>query len=170
MQAFKVPLNSIYGVSALRAYFPLYEYDENFNLISIADGNGFKNTERNLVFSSSVTAYAFEKLLTPLTYDVKGVDDNFIYADTDSLFLRLSYWNKIKQHVDQDPIKLGAWDLEHKHVLKFYSLNHKKYCLYSEDKQQIEVFSGGIPKKSFNLNQSFEDFLKNDFRSNHLTF
>ncbi len=163
VQAFKVPLNSIYGVSALRAYFPLYEYDENFNLISIADGNGFKNTERNLVFSSSVTAYAFEKLLTPLTYDVKGVDDNFIYADTDSLFLRLSYWNKIKQHVDQDPIKLGAWDLEHKHVLKFYSLNHKKYCLYSEDKQQIEVFSGGIPKKSFNLNQSFEDFLKNDF-------
>lgn len=163
VQAFKVPLNSIYGVSALRAYFPLYEYDENFNLISIGDGNGFKNTERNLVFSSSVTAYAFEKLLTPLTYDVEGVDDNFIYADTDSLFLRLSYWNKIKKHVDQDPLKLGAWDLEHKHVLKFYSLNHKKYCLYSEDKQKIEVFSGGIPKSSFNLDQTFEDFIKNEF-------
>lgn len=163
VQAFKVPLNSIYGVSALRAYFPLYEYDENFNLISIGDGNGFKNTERNLVFSSSVTAYAFEKLLTPLTYDVEGVDDNFIYADTDSLFLRISYWNKIKKHVDQDPLKLGAWDLEHKHVLKFYSLNHKKYCLFSEDKQKIEVFSGGIPKSSFNLDQTFEDFIKNEF-------
>lgn len=163
VQAFKVPLNSIYGVSALRAYFPLYEYDDNFNLISIGDGNGFKNTERNLVFSSSVTAYAFEKLLTPLTYDVEGVDDNFIYADTDSLFLRLSYWNKIKQYVDQDPLKLGAWDLEHKHVLKFYSLNHKKYCLFSEDKQKIEVFSGGIPKSSFNLDQTFEDFIKNEF-------
>lgn len=163
VQAFKVPLNSIYGVSALRAYFPLYEYDENLNLISIGDGNGFKNTERNLVFSSSVTAYAFEKLLTPLTYDVEGVDDNFIYADTDSLFLRLSYWNKIKKHVDQDPLKLGAWDLEHKHVLKFYSLNHKKYCLFSEDKQKIEVFSGGIPKSSFNLDQTFEDFIKNEF-------
>lgn len=163
VQAFKVPLNSIYGVSALRAYFPLYEYDENFNLISIGDGNGFKNTERNLVFSSSVTAYAFEKLLTPLTYDVDGVDDNFIYADTDSLFLRISYWNKIKKHVDQDPLKLGAWDLEHKHVLKFYSLNHKKYCLFSEDKQKIEVFSGGIPKSSFNLDQTFEDFIKNEF-------
>lgn len=163
VQAFKVPLNSIYGVSALRAYFPLYEYDDNFNLISIGDGNGFKNTERNLVFSSCVTAYAFEKLLTPLTYDVEGVDDNFIYADTDSLFLRLSYWNKIKQYVDQDPLKLGAWDLEHKHVLKFYSLNHKKYCLFSEDKQKIEVFSGGIPKSSFNLDQTFEDFIKNEF-------
>lgn len=163
VQAFKVPLNSIYGVSALRAYFPLYEYDENFNLISIGGGNGFKNTERNLVFSSCVTAYAFEKLLTPLTYDVEGVDDNFIYADTDSLFLRLSYWNKIKQYVDQDPLKLGAWDLEHKHVLKFYSLNHKKYCLFSEDKQKIEVFSGGIPKSSFNLDQTFEDFIKNEF-------
>lgn len=163
VQAFKVPLNSIYGVSALRAYFPLYEYDENFNLISIGDGNGFKNTERNLVFSSSVTAYAFEKLLTPLTYDVDGVDDNFIYADTDSLFLRISYWNKIKKHVDQDLLKLGAWDLEHKHVLKFYSLNHKKYCLFSEDKQKIEVFSGGIPKSSFNLDQTFEDFIKNEF-------
>ena len=163
VQAFKVPLNSIYGVSALRAYFPLYEYDENFNLISIGDGNGFKNTERNLVFSSSVTAYAFEKLLTPLTYDVEGVDDNFIYADTDSLFLRISYWNKIKKHVDQDPLKLGAWDLEHKHVLKFYSLNHKKYCLFSEDKQKIEVFSGGIPKSSFNLDHTFEDFIKNEF-------
>lgn len=163
VQAFKVPLNSIYGVSALRAYFPLYEYDDNFNLISIGDGNGFKNTERNLVFSSCVTAYAFEKLLTPLTFDVEGVDDNFIYADTDSLFLRLSYWNKIKQYVDQDPLKLGAWDLEHNHILKFYSLNHKKYCLYSEDKHKIEVFSGGIPKSSFNLEQTFEDFIKNEF-------
>lgn len=163
VQAFKVPLNSIYGVSALRAYFPLYEYDDNFNLISIGDGNGFKNTERNLVFSSCVTAYAFEKLLTPLTFDVEGVDDNFIYADTDSLFLRLSYWNKIKQYVDQDPLKLGAWDLEHNHILKFYSLNHKKYCLYSKDKNKIEVFSGGIPKSSFNLDQTFEDFIKNEF-------
>lgn len=163
VQAFKVPLNSIYGVSALRAYFPLYEYDDNGNMISIENGHGFKNSERNLVFSSSVTAYAFEKLLTPLTYNIQGIDDGFVYADTDSLFLKLSYWDTIKQHVDLDPIRLGAWDTEHKHIRDFYSLNHKKYCLYSYDKRRIEVYSGGIPKSAFNLNVSFIDFIKNQF-------
>ena len=163
VQAFKVPLNSIYGVSALRAYFPLYEYDENFNLISINNGLGFKNKERNLIFSSSVTAYAFEKLLTPLTHNIKDIDESFIYADTDSLFLRLDYWNKIKKYVHCDPVELGAWNLEHKHIRDFYSLNHKKYCLWSYDKNKIEVYSGGIPKSTFNLNVSFNDFIKDQF-------
>lgn len=163
VQAFKVPLNSVYGVSALRAYFPLYEYDDNGNMVSIENGHGFKNSERNLVFSSSVTAYAFEKLLTPLTYNIGGIDDGFVYADTDSLFLKLSYWDTIKQHVDLDPIKLGAWDTEHKHIRDFYSLNHKKYCLWSYDNRKIEVYSGGIPKSAFNLNVDFLDFIKKQF-------
>lgn len=165
VQAFKVPLNSIYGVSALRAFFPLYEYDENGDMISVEDGHGFKNTERNLVFSSAVTAYAFKKLLTPLTYNISGIDDGFVYADTDSLFLIISYWNTIKKHVELDSIKLGAWDTEHKHIRDFYSLNHKKYCLFSYDKNKIEVFSGGIPKSAFNLNTSFEDFIKHQFHN-----
>lgn len=154
---YKVTLNGIYGIPALRPYFPLYEYDEKLNkTVSVKDKQGnfaFKNSERNITFASSVTAWALLQLLTPLTYNIKGVNKSFIYCDTDSIFMFYKYWCSIKDYVDVDPYKLGAWDEEHHDIINMYVLNHKKYCLWSKDHNKVEVFAGGIPIKAFHAEQ-----------------
>ncbi len=157
----KVILNGIYGIPALRAHYNLFQLNRETGEY-INQTNGFKNSERNLVFAGSVTSYALRKLLTPLTYNVEGVDDAFIYADTDSLFLRRSYWQTIKSHVHTDPYELGAWGVEHEKIDDFYILNHKKYALRAYGKN--EVYAGGIPKDAFTkLGGSFDDFIKYQF-------
>lgn len=157
----KVILNGIYGIPALRARYNLFQYNSEtgdyFNKV-----NGFKNSERNIIFASAVTSYALQKLLTPLTFDIKGVDNAFIYADTDSLFLRKEYYNKIKDNIKTDPYKLGYWGIEHEQVDDFYILNHKKYALHAYGHN--EVYAGGIPKKAFDkLDMPFNDFIKYQF-------
>lgn len=165
----KTPLNAIYGLSALRPRFALFEYDDKKKqIVSVHDdlGNaGFKNNERNLAFACSVTAWAFYNLMNPLTHAVKMLDKNWFYTDTDSHFISFELWDKIRPYVDKDPYKLGAWDLEHEHITDMYIMNHKKYALYSKDKNKIEVFSGGIPKNSWHLNRydNLADFVKAEF-------
>lgn len=163
---FKVILNGIYGIPALRAYFNIFKYDyiEDDYENNI---NGFKNTERNIVFAAAVTSYAFYDLLLPLTNNVSGIDTGFIYCDTDSLFLTKSYWDTIADNVKIDKYELGAWDMEHKDVKKMYVLNHKKYCILAYDKKKkkdvITVHAGGITEDTFNLDMSFEDFIETQF-------
>lgn len=151
----KVPLNSIYGLSALSAFFSLFEYDEKQGkIVSIHDdlGNkGFKNNERNIAFACSVTAWAFYNLMKPLTHAVEMLDKNWFYTDTDSHFITYELWDKIEPFVDRDKYRLGAWDLEHEDITDMYIMNHKKYALYSNDNKKVEVFSGGIPKKAFHV-------------------
>lgn len=165
---YKVTLNGIYGIPALRPRFPLYELDQNGETISVRDDNGdfaFHNKERNITFACSVTAYAFKQLLTPLTNNIEGIDDNFIYCDTDSIFMRYKYWQTIQDKVEIHPYNLGAWDMEHKHITDIYIMNHKKYALYSLDNKKVEVFSGGIPTKAFKANEydNLKDFVKERF-------
>ena len=77
--------------------------------------NGFTNKERNIVFSAGVTAFAFHNLLSPLQYlKADEIDEYFWYAD-----------------------------IEHDNITKFYSFNHKKYCLYDNE---IVVRCGGVSK------------------------
>lgn len=165
---YKVTLNGIYGIPALRPFFPLYEQDKDGNIISVKDENGnnaFHNKERNITFACSVTAYAFRNLLTPLTNNVSKIDDNFIYCDTDSIFMYKSYWNTIKDRVNCDKYALGAWDLEHKDITDMFVMNHKKYALYSNDNKKVEVFSGGIPTKAFHTEDynNLKDFVNDRF-------
>lgn len=124
--------------------------------------DGFENTERNILFASATTSYAYRNLLMPLTYNVGGIDEGFIYTDTDSHFLTIDYWNTIKEHVDLDKYRLGAWDLEHKYIKNMTVLNHKKYCLLN-DKNKIEVYSGGVPKDAFNTDMPYDDFVQTQF-------
>lgn len=155
----KVILNGIYGIPALRAYFNVFKYDGG-ELTS--HPFGYKNKERNILFASAVTAYALKNLLMPLTHNVKGLDKGYVYTDTDSHFLTADYWETIKDYVDIHPTRLGAWDMEHKHIKSMYVLNHKKYCLLN-DKDKIEVYCGGIPKDAFDTNMPFEKFIDTQF-------
>lgn len=155
----KVCLNGIYGIPALRARFNLFEWNGHEYQNEI---NGFKNRERNIAFASAVTAYAIRNLLDPLTNNVKGIDNGFIYADTDSIFCKRKYFETIKDKTKFDKYELGAWDIEHDCIKKMSVLNHKKYCLLNKN-DEIEVHCGGIPLDTFNLNMSFENFVKTQF-------
>ena len=155
----KVCLNGIYGIPALRARFNLFEWNGKEYQNEI---NGFKNRERNIAFASAVTAYAIRNLLEPLTYNVRGIDKGFIYADTDSIFCKRKYFNTIKDRTNFDKYELGAWDIEHENIKKMSVLNHKKYCLLNKD-DEIEIHCGGIPLDTFDKNMTFENFVKTQF-------
>lgn len=155
----KVILNGLYGIPALRSHFNLFRLDEDGFLNN--QENGYKNNERNLLFSTYVTSQSLYNLLEPLKHLTQSeIDENFIYCDTDSLYLK----SKVKNHLPNDmfdEISLGKWDIENHHIEKMYVLNHKKYAYVSDG--EIHVASAGIPQNAFNTNQSFESFIKNDF-------
>lgn len=155
----KVILNGLYGIPALRSHFNLFRLDEDGFLQNSI--NGYKNNERNLLFSTYVTSQSLYNLLEPLKHLTQSeIDENFIYCDTDSLYLK----SKVKNHLPNDmfdKISLGKWDIENDYIEKMYVLNHKKYAYVSDG--EIHVASAGIPQNAFNTNQSFESFIKNDF-------
>jgi hypothetical protein len=157
----KVMLNGIYGIPALRAYFNLFAIDKNGNVNNHI--NAYKNSERNIIFSIAVTSIALMNLIEPLKYlTQKEIDECLVYCDTDSLYLKKTCFDKIPKSF-YDPISLGSWDVEHANIKGFLALNHKKYCYYDADKKEIGVRSGGISKNSWNLDMSFDDFLKTQF-------
>lgn len=160
----KVILNGLYGIPALRSHFNLFRWVSG-ELKNI--NNGYKNNERNIVFSVFVTAVSLYNLLEPLKFLThEEVDDNFIYCDTDSLYLKKIVDDKIPSTIYHD-YHLGKWSKDHDNIEKFYVLNHKKYCYQAYNKKKkkttIEVMSAGIPKESFNLDMSFENFIKTQF-------
>lgn len=136
----KVLLNGIYGVPALRIHFDVFRRENN-EFVNVK--NGFTNKERNIVFSAGVTAFAFHNLLTPLQYLTSDeIDEYFWYADTDSLYMDKRALAKFPKSMFHK-MNLGAWDIEHENITKFYAFNHKKYCLYDNE---IVVRCGGVSK------------------------
>ena len=159
----KVILNGLYGIPALRPYFNVFKLDnENNEMINFR--NGFKNNERNILFSIYVTSKAFYNLLEPLTYlDYKEIDDCLLYTDTDSLYLKKKIMDKLPTDLF-DSIRLGGWDIEKKSIKGFYVLNHKKYALWDNEKNKVVLKCGGVPLNAFNMNyDNFEEFIKNEF-------
>src|SRR5699024_6907528 len=121
--------------------------------------NGFKNSERNIVFSVFVTSQALYNLLFPLTFlTASEIDDCLIYGDTDSLYLKKKVMKKIPSNL-YDDISLGAWGVDDDSISQFYVINHKKYAYYSE--KGIILKCGGIPQNAFNFDyDNLEDFVK----------
>lgn len=159
----KVMLNGLYGIPALRPYFNLFR-TVGHQLINIV--NGFENNQRNVVFSIFVTSVSLYNLLSPLQYlNAKQIDENFIYADTDSLYL----YKAIKHLIPDSffhPYHLGSWDIENETISKMYVLNHKKYAyetIGKDGKPKIVVRCGGVPQDAFNKQVSFETFIEEQF-------
>lgn len=157
----KTVLNGLYGIPALRSHFNLFRIDADGFLSNTI--NGYKNTERNILFSTFVTSVAIYNLLYPLSFlSQSEIDDNFIYCDTDSLYLKSQIKDKLPSDLF-DAISLGKWDIENEEIKGIYVLNHKKYAYYSHDDNSIHVKSGGIPHEAFNTDMSFNDFIKHEF-------
>lgn len=154
----KVILNGIYGIPSLRAYFNLFRLGTDGNIYNME--NGYKNTERNILFSAFVTSQALYNLLYPLSFlSYTDIDNYFIYCDTDSLYLKKECIKDLPQELF-DSISLGKWDIEHENIEYMYVLNHKKYALYDK---KIIVKSGGIPHNAFNVDMCFQEFVKQEF-------
>lgn len=157
----KVLLNGIYGIPALRAYFDLFRFVNN-KLVNIQ--NGFKNQERNVLFSASITAFSFYHLLSPFKYVPNDkIDEYFWYCDTDSLYLDKRAYNYLPENMFHK-MNLGKWDIEHENIEKFYILNHKKYAYFSEN--EIHIRCGGVRLENFNRNMPFEQFISTQFSEN----
>lgn len=157
-------MNGIYGAPSLRPYFNLFRMDENNLLYNIP--NGFKNSERNLLFSVFVTSVALYNLLTPLKYlNHKEIDKYLIYMDTDSCYFDSKIKHKLPEKLF-DKIALGKWEFQEKeneYIKKICVLNHKKYA-YQLNTGKIIIKSGGIRGTSFKTkNISFENFITNQF-------
>lgn len=161
----KVMLNGIYGAPSLRAYFNLFKLDENLNIYN--NPNGFKNSERNILFSVFVTSVALYNLLTPLKYLTnKEKDDCLLYMDTDSCYFDYKIYNKIPKNI-YDDLALGKWskqEKENEYIAEIIILNHKKYA-YILNTGKIIIKSGGIRGSSFNIkNIEFKDFINDQFK------
>ena len=165
----KVYLNGLYGIPALRPYFNLFRR-RGFVLENVE--NGYMNNQRNIVFSIFVTSVSLWNLLSPFEFLTDDeIDENYIYSDTDSHYMKKHIQHKIPKHFF-DPYSLGTWSIDNDHIEKFYVLNHKKYAYEftnDEGKKEIVVKAAGIPEKddngkpTFHTNQSFETFIKNEF-------
>lgn len=157
----KVINNGIYGLPALRAYYNMFKYNPHNNTLESLPSS-FRNTERNMIFSIFVTSMAFYKLLEPLQYLTPDeIDQYWYYADTDSIWLDSTVADKIPDFFMND-LNLGKFKTDHV-ASQFYILNHKKYAYVDANTGEIITRSGGIPAKTFDLNQSFESFISSQF-------
>lgn len=162
----KVYLNGIYGIPALRAYFNNFKLIDN-QLVNFE--NGFKNSERNIIFSIYVTSKALYNLLYPLSFlDFKEIDDKLLYTDTDSLYFSdKRIIKKLPKNIIND-MNIGAFSFDCKDITKFYILNHKKYAYFDNAKNKIKIKCGGVPLKSFNVEKynNFDTFINKEFHYN----
>lgn len=145
----KVNLNGLYGIPALSACFDAFRIDENEKVENLNGGRAFKNKERNIVFSTCVTAYAFANLISPFeNLTPAEIDEYFWYADTDSLYMDKRALPKLPKTMFHFA-NLGGWDIEHTDIKAFYAFNHKKYCLIDDalpTGKKLCVRCGGVDK------------------------
>lgn len=125
-----------------------------------------------------VTSYARRK--TILTSNAikeytlnKYNDDYYIYSDTDSIHLKYLPEEELKQFVDIDDYRLGAWKMESTFTRGKYL---RQKCYIEENEEELNVTVAGLPKtlaKYVNFN-NFEQglsLLAEDKEINHkLTF
>jgi len=118
--------------------------------------------ERKSVFipvATFVTSYARRKtILTSqaikdFTIDNYG-EDYYIYSDTDSIHLLKVDENILKQFVDIDDYRLGAWKMESTFTRGKYL---RQKCYIEENENELNVTVAGLPK---NLGKyiTFENF------------
>ena len=146
----KLMLNSLYGKFGLnpnvRGKFPI------LNEEGIVEYGMYPIEERASIYipvATFITSYARRKtILTSqaikdYTINKYGID-YYIYSDTDSIHLLDIDEEELKQFVDIDDYRLGAWKLESKFTRGKY-LRQKCYIEQNDDSLNVTV--AGLPKK-----------------------
>ena len=146
----KLLLNSLYGKFAKNPYnrskYPYINEDGevSYKLGDLEIGKGLY-----IPIGSFITSYAREKTIRTSQaireYSLsKYGEDYYIYSDTDSCHLREIPEEELKQFLDIDDYKLGAWKLESKFIKGKWL---KSKCYIEQDYDgKINVTIAGLPK------------------------
>lgn len=165
----KLMLNSLYGKFGLNPEMrSKYPYLKEDGVI------GYHLTDkevRNSVYipvATFITSYARRKTITTSQkirdYSLKTYgEDYYIYSDTDSIHCRNLNAKELKNIIEIDKYKLGAWDNEAEFTRGKY-IRQKCYIEHILGKDKINVTIAGFPK---NLGDkvNFDNF-NPDFSSN----
>ena len=158
----KLMLNSLYGKFGLnpnvRGKFP-YLDDEGIVKYYITPP-----AIRDSIYiptATFITSYARRKTIKTSQaikdYTIKNYNKDFyIYSDTDSIHLLKMNEEELKQFVDIDDYKLGAWKIESRFDRGRYL---RQKCYIEEDDNKLNVTIAGLPK---NLGKyiNFDNFTK----------
>lgn len=73
--------------------------------------------------------------------------DSYLYSDTDSIYCKVEQCDieKLKEFIEIDPFKLGAWDIEIDNITRFKALRQK--CYIKEYDGEIHATVAGCPKR-----------------------
>lgn len=157
----KLMLNSLYGKFGLnpdvRGKYPYLNED---GIVKYGLYNAEIRDGIYIPVASFITSYARKKTITTSQiikeYSIKKYKkDLYIYSDTDSIHCLFKDDNELKDIIEIDDYKLGAWKLESKFKRGKY-LRQKCYIeLGFDDKMNVTV--AGLPKRLGNL-ITFENF------------
>ena len=92
------------------------------NCLDIKSGNDYFNK----LIAATITAYSRMTLYDAV---VALGEENFLYCDTDSVYVRN---DKLKSNIELDPYDLGKWDVQAK--FKYFITKGAKAYLYADDK------------------------------------
>lgn len=163
----KLLLNSLYGKFGLnpniQSKYPVL--DEN----GIVSYKFYEKETRDSIYlpmAAFITSYARLKTISTSQaikdYSIKkyGID-MYIYSDTDSIHTLMTNGDELKQFVDIDDFRIGAWKIESSFVKGRY-LRAKSYIELGED-DKLNCTVAGLPK---NLGE-LVDFDNFDVGSNY---
>ena len=155
----KLMLNSLYGKFGLnpniRSKYPCLQ--EN----GVLTYNFYdKETRDPIYIAAFITSYARLKTISTSQkikeYSIKNMgEDLYVYSDTDSIHTLIRDENILKEFVDIDDYRLGAWKLESTFVKGRY-LRAKSYIELGED-GKLNCTVAGLPKNLSNL-VDFDNF------------
>lgn len=172
----KVDMNSVYGKLGssfkrdikeyVRNEKGLFEYRRKYE--SDKDYDYLEDRRYYRAYSSFTTSYGRMMLFKViLEIEERFGSENFIYCDTDSIYMTLNEEQLRSLHIELDKHKLGAWDIE-KEFFKIKTLGAKKYIVYGREygeigKCHIECKCAGLPDNvredinfdNFNFGQKF---------------
>lgn len=171
----KLMLNSLYGKFGLnpkvRSKFP-YLSDEGVVKYKMYDEE--IRDSIYLPVATFITSYARRKTITTSqsikNYTInKYGKDFYIYSDTDSIHLLKMDHDELKNFVEIDDYKLGAWKIESEFTRGKYL---RQKCYIEEYEEKMNVVVAGLPKKlgkyvNFdNFNKGFA-ILENEKEKDH---
>ena len=157
----KLMLNSLYGKFGLnpdvRGKYPYLNED---GIVKYALYDAEIRDSIYIPVASFITSYARRKTITTSQiikeYSIKKYKkDLYIYSDTDSIHCLFKDDSELKDIIEIDDYKLGAWKLESKFKRGKY-LRQKCYIELGFD-DNMNVTVAGLPKKLGNL-ITFENF------------
>ena len=158
----KLMLNSLYGKFGLNPNVRgKYPYLDESGIIRY----GFYDKEiRNSIYipvATFITSYARKKTIetSQIIKDyttIKYGKDLYVYSDTDSIHCLLNNSEELKDIIEIDDYKLGAWKHESSFIRGKY-LRQKCYIELDKDTEKLNVTVAGLPKKLGNI-VNFDNF------------